>query len=224
MSSLRRILASRSNGARSTGPKTPEGKRRSSRNALRHGLLAKCIVLSDESPEAFHTLVAEHLARFAPAGGVELGMVEEMAAALWRLRRAWAIETRLLDGASASQPPADPLSRIAAAFSELASSPQFALLNRYESRLHCMYQRALRNLLLLRALVPDAPETGDGGRASAPRRTAESNLYGVPNEPRSIPCRVPNQPGSQVGHSPAPLLLNSDAPHPDAPPCGISNT
>jgi hypothetical protein len=172
MSSLSRILSARANGARSKGPKTLEGKRRSSRNALRHGLLARCIVLSGESPEAFQSLVAEHLARFAPADGVELGMIEEMAAALWRLRRAWAIETRLLDDTLASQPSGDQVSRIAAAFSALSSSPQFALLNRYETRLHCMYERSLRNLLLLRAVtpgVPNEPNPVSGHAAPTPR-------------------------------------------------------
>ena len=37
MSSLRRILASRANGARSRGPTTAAGKKASSQNAIRHG-------------------------------------------------------------------------------------------------------------------------------------------------------------------------------------------
>ena len=48
MSSIKRILAAQTNGARSKGPVSPAGKRRSSQNATRHGLLSNHIVLRDE--------------------------------------------------------------------------------------------------------------------------------------------------------------------------------
>ena len=149
MSSLRRINASRANAARSTGPITPEGRARSSANGIRHGLLAKCVVLENESEQCFDDLVNEHSARFAPADGVEFGMIEEMAAAYWRMRRAWAIENRLMEKALRNQPPGDEAARIAAAFSELAATPELNLLHRYEARLHSIYQRALFNLAAL---------------------------------------------------------------------------
>jgi hypothetical protein len=41
-SSLKRAPASRTNRARSPGPSTPEGNRRSSQNAIRRGPLARC--------------------------------------------------------------------------------------------------------------------------------------------------------------------------------------
>ena len=104
MSSLRRILASRANAALSRGPITPEGGRRSAQNALRHGLLAECVVLPGGSHEAFDSLVNHHLDRFGPVDGVEFGMVEEMAASYWRLRRAWAIQNNLLDEALRRRP------------------------------------------------------------------------------------------------------------------------
>src|ERR1035441_6456902 len=97
MSSLRRILSSQANGAISKGPVTAQGKGRSSNNAVSHGLLSRQLVMRDESPEVFKAVVNQHLDRFQPADGVELGLVEEMVAAHWRLRRAWALETRLLD-------------------------------------------------------------------------------------------------------------------------------
>jgi hypothetical protein len=150
MSSLRRTLASRANGARSRGPKTPQGKERSAQNARRHGLLARCIVLQSESPEAFQAIMTQYVQRFQPADDVEMALVEEMAAAFWRQRRCWAIETRLFDNAIETDPAPDAIGRIAGAFSTLASAPALALMHRYETRLHNMYQRALRSLLLLR--------------------------------------------------------------------------
>src|SRR5258708_599717 len=96
MSSLRRILASRANGALSRGPVTPEGKRPSSYNPLAHGLLSDCVVLPGESAETFEDLLTQYLERFGPVDAVEFGMIEEMAASYWRLRRSWAMENKLL--------------------------------------------------------------------------------------------------------------------------------
>ena len=151
MSSLRRILASRRNGALSRGPVTPEGKRRSAMNALAHGLLADCVVLPGESRTGFQDLVSQYIERLQPADAIELGMIEEMAAAYWRLRRSWALEKSLLSEALEKQPDADPMTRLTAAFRGQASSPELALLHRYETRLHVMFQRALHNMFLLRA-------------------------------------------------------------------------
>src|SRR5689334_14903135 len=101
MSSEKRILASRANGALSRGPKTPEGKARSARNALRHGLLAKYVVLRNESHEGFEELCKIYTNRFAPVDDVEMGLIEEMASAYWRMHRGWAIENHLMNTATA---------------------------------------------------------------------------------------------------------------------------
>jgi hypothetical protein len=190
MSSLRRINASRANAARSTGPVTPEGKARSSANAIRHGLLARCVVLENESGPCFDDLLTQHIERFAPADGVEFAMIEEMAAANWRMRRAWAIENRLMEKATRKQPPGDELSRMAAAFSELAASPELSLLHRYEARLHRIYQRALDNLLLLRE--PELPnEAGPISEQCAPvAQTPEGDLREEVALP--APCALPS--------------------------------
>jgi hypothetical protein len=47
--SEKRIAANRANGALSRGPKTPEGKTRSARNATTHGLLAGIVAVRNET-------------------------------------------------------------------------------------------------------------------------------------------------------------------------------
>jgi len=175
MSSLRRINASRANGARSNGPVTPEGRFRSSQNALRHGFLSDCVVLHCESREAFEDVLAEHIERFSPRDGVEFGLVEEMASSTWRLRRLWAIENSVMDESLVAEPAGDDFSRIAAAFRKLAGTPELTLIHRYETRLHMMYQRALHNILVLRAAgIPNEPSPISGQSGGADDRSLSS--------------------------------------------------
>jgi len=77
MISQRKLLAVRNNGSLSRGPKTPEGKARSSRNATRHGLLAKCVLLPHESRENFEVLLNQYMERFGPLDAVEEGLRSE---------------------------------------------------------------------------------------------------------------------------------------------------
>ena len=195
MSSNRRVLASRANGARSRGPVTPEGKKRSSINAIRHGLLANCVVLECEDPEIFRTLLQQHVDRLQPADDLEFGMIEEMVSAYWRMRRGWAIETRTIDKAMARQTTGDSLDRLVAAVSETKPGNMSPLLlNRYETRLHMMYQRALHNLLLLRNA-------------------------GIPNEPNPI-SEHDSEPGTIVDRAPNP---EPRSPNPDRPASDVSS-
>jgi hypothetical protein len=53
MSSIRKIESSRANGALSRGPVTESGKQISSQNARRHALLARIVLLENESPDGF---------------------------------------------------------------------------------------------------------------------------------------------------------------------------
>jgi hypothetical protein len=91
-----RAEASRRNGARSKGPKTPEGKERSSRNALKHGLCAgHHVVVEGESPEAFVAFEAALVDDLAPAGALQTLLAGRIARAAWRLERAERIEAEL---------------------------------------------------------------------------------------------------------------------------------
>jgi hypothetical protein len=93
---LARAAASRANGARSRGPKTPEGKARSAQNALKHGMRAqKCIVLPGERASAFEASEAALLTDLAPQGALQTVLAQRVVAASWRLARAERLETEL---------------------------------------------------------------------------------------------------------------------------------
>ena len=55
MASIKQIEANRSNALNGTGPRTAEGKARSSRNALTHGLTAQEIVIPGEDVAAYRS-------------------------------------------------------------------------------------------------------------------------------------------------------------------------
>src|SRR6476469_8173969 len=130
MSSKRRLESSRANGRKSRGPITPEGKARSSQNALRHGFLSSQVVLPNESEEQFQILFHEYADRFRPQDAAEYGLVEEITASYWRTRRAWAIEKETFSEAIAGEPAGPELARLAAAWRRLAADPETALLHR----------------------------------------------------------------------------------------------
>ena len=87
MTSKKQISANRANAKRSTGPKTATGKRRSSLNALKHGLTAQTIVVGDEDPAQFEALRDGYADDYSPATNTEQELVERLAAYSWRLRR-----------------------------------------------------------------------------------------------------------------------------------------
>ena len=96
MTSERQKKANQANARRSTGPMTPEGKRAVRLNGVRHGLLARDIVLPGEDEGDFERLRCAVHADFSPSGPVEAFLVDRVVNTLWRLRRVEKVETALL--------------------------------------------------------------------------------------------------------------------------------
>ena len=71
--------ASRINGSKSNGPTTLNGKDKSSRNALRHGLTAFELALSNEDAEAFNNVLADYTAEYLSEGPTKTNLVEQIA-------------------------------------------------------------------------------------------------------------------------------------------------
>jgi hypothetical protein len=88
--------ASRDNGKKSHGPKTPEGKAVSSLNAVKYGFFARDPLLPGEDADAFHKFSAPLLASLTPAGDVEHMLANRIVDAAWRLRRFPRIEAEIL--------------------------------------------------------------------------------------------------------------------------------
>jgi hypothetical protein len=97
MTSLRQVEANQRNALRSKGPKTEEGKQRSRLNAMRHGLTAETVVESLEDAEDYKAFEATIIADYCAETAVARELVLRLASLLWRLRRATAIETDLLE-------------------------------------------------------------------------------------------------------------------------------
>jgi hypothetical protein len=160
MRSDAQIEASRINGAKSRGPVTERGKRRSIKNNIRHGILASTVVLDTEDPNTFAELVAGLKTKYAPQTADEHVLIEKMAVAYWRQMRLWGIERELYHG-EASDPDSlmTPAGRAAAAFRRLnPDGGTHELLGRYEARYDRQYFRALRQLNLPREPKPPSRE------------------------------------------------------------------
>jgi hypothetical protein len=95
VTSVKQWAANRENAQKSTGPRTEEGKRRSRRNALRHGLTAETVVDGLEDTEDYRAFEATIIADYDAATAVERELVLRLASLLWRIRRATGIETDL---------------------------------------------------------------------------------------------------------------------------------
>ncbi|MFN7924230.1 MAG: hypothetical protein U0Q16_29280 [Bryobacteraceae bacterium] len=144
-------------------------------NAVKHGLTATTVLLPSENPAAWQALLESLVDSFQPANHNEALLVEQMAAAQWRIRRAWSIESQTMQFEMMDQ--ASPLARGASAITHTArAAVAFRNLNdettaldnigRQETRLAREYERALRQLIklqdrrrLLEALTSSAGKT-----------------------------------------------------------------
>ena len=87
----KQLEANRRNARQSSGPKTINGKKRSSRNSTTHGILSSQVLvpagLGEENVPAFAQLVEGLTQHWKPIGLMEDLLVQEIAVGYWRLSR-----------------------------------------------------------------------------------------------------------------------------------------
>jgi hypothetical protein len=72
---------------KSGGPSTKQGKEKSRRNAVKHGIFAKVVLLHDEPTAQFDNLLQGIRNDLQPEGTLEGVLVEKLATLMWRYRR-----------------------------------------------------------------------------------------------------------------------------------------
>ena len=95
MTSALQIASNRRNAKKCTGPRTPQGKAISSRNALKTGIDAKSDIILSESRAQLDALTTGYLDHFAPTTPRQRQLVDALINAEWLSRRYLAVETRI---------------------------------------------------------------------------------------------------------------------------------
>jgi hypothetical protein len=152
MATEKQIQANRANAAKSTGPKTPEGKRISSQNAAIYARTPGVLIPKGESLRHFNEILADLLLEFQPRDPGENTLVQAMAVARWRVLRMRVAQTaalqkemkRLSKGPSAAGTGA---SLAANAFCSLAGNSRLLAQHRLEAKSDRQFNHALTMLL-----------------------------------------------------------------------------
>ncbi|MBV9300778.1 MAG: hypothetical protein JOY62_09565 [Acidobacteriaceae bacterium] len=90
--SAARVTANRANSQLSTGPKTPEGKAKSSLNAVKSALTGRTVLLPSDDAAVYERHVARFASQFNPVGERETELVQSLADTQWRLNRIPSLE------------------------------------------------------------------------------------------------------------------------------------
>ena len=145
--SERRLAANRANAKKSTGPRTAEGKTRSSLNAVKTGLTGHTILLPSDDVEAYREHVERMNAALQPVGTLEEQLVQTLADLQWRLNRITSLESgylalarRRLDPALfADEPDPDIRAVLIETHVQDAAAKSLENLHRQEQRLRRQY-------------------------------------------------------------------------------------
>ena len=147
----------RENAQHSTGPITPEGKHQSSLNALRHGLTGQVVVMPTEDLDAYQRHLKSFIDEYHPKGATEAHLVQSLADTSWRLNRAAALETNLLNLAAIGDGIHDAL---AIAASLESQSKALANLSMHSQRLTRQFQSVVTQLRDLQKTRRDQETAG----------------------------------------------------------------
>ena len=202
----KRSTTSRENAKKSTGPKTPEGKQVSSRNAFKHGYYMQTAIMPGENQERFHEFLNDHMEAFLPTNPVEMDLVESIALTKWRLNRINSAENNLVNAQLKRLEPefaekyetVNPAEFWGMGVLRLEQENQaITLLGRMESRLRRQYLTYINTLLNLRKNLPTSDVPYDIQPAE-PTSQAPTEEPVSPSEPGVQPHPAAKKEGTNL--------------------------
>jgi hypothetical protein len=96
MTSPVKIEANRQNAQQSTGPITPEGRERSSKNATRHGFTGQTLVITPAEKEAYEAHVKGFFSELSPIDQQETNVVQQLADLNWCVQQIFVQQCNLI--------------------------------------------------------------------------------------------------------------------------------
>jgi hypothetical protein len=241
--SEKQLAANRANASKSTGPKTPEGKARSSQNSLKHGFTGSTFaVVRLEDLQEIARLKSDLMDVYKPVNSQEVIAIERMALAQQSIFRAGRLEAGLFttcmnETMDSQNQPYHPMSRdlvgdgdilitramnrnycLADGFeNQVRKSNVWPLFIRYQAHAERQYRRALEEFERLKALRPELPNEEIPNEPVADLQpTPEADTYLDPEIDRC--CGIGCQKLWPVQPAPNPeTAAPPDAPVPAAP-------
>jgi hypothetical protein len=235
--SEKQLAANRANAAKSTGPKSPEGRGHSSRNAVKHGLASEnYTVVRLEDIDEVASLRAGLIATYQPVNSQELYALDQIAIRQQAMLRAARFEAGLFsaclnESLGPDGSPTFPLNEdvtygieitqaqnrnycLADGFLRLARQGNgIQLFLRYQAQAERLYRRAVEDferVRKLRAELPIEPILEDDPPAEPEENTTDSSSSEpAPSEP------IPGGAGASACQLPS---CEIDAPAPDPEP------
>ena len=149
------LAANRANAKKCTGPKTREGKFKSSLNALKHGSYSHNFIIKTEDAGTFENFSKSFIDEFQPATPSELELLKQLISVAWRRNRiAELIQLRInnaIDSVVAVSEPTPAAQITLRAFEKLENEKHsFARQEAHEIRLANLFQRTLSRLNTIR--------------------------------------------------------------------------
>ena len=224
MATKAQVDANRRNAQKSTGPKTQEGKDKSRRNGLQHGLTAKTCMLEDEDPEALVDLLNEIREKFNPQDTDEEFLIERMAKARCKYNRIMPLEAAIYNlRLSVDRTPKEITEALGvngqrawAYMRDANGGNALSKLARYETSLLREYDRSrqeLEKLQKIRAARPTPPPVADELRSEP-----DSPPSPIPPT-RSKPPQSAMSTPEPIAQNPPPSFMPSRESHPSRIPC-----